>query len=75
MVIHDQEGRPERRSQRLQPFHGSQGALGKGNACLLAVLRWQPLQLLPVVNLKETLRKQNDRPQVAKMYKIGFNEP
>ena len=36
---------------------------------------FHPLQLLPVVNPEETLRKQNDRPQVAKMYKIGFNEP
>ena len=46
----------------------SQCALRKGYAMPLAVLRLQPLYPLPVVNLEETLRKQDDRPPLAKIY-------
>ena len=46
--------RPETWNERLQPFSVSQRALRKGNACHLAFIQLQPLQLLPMVNLEET---------------------
>lgn len=51
----------------MQPFNGASVPWRKGYA-ILAVLRLQPLYPLPVVNLEETLRKQDDRPQLAKIY-------
>ena len=38
------------------------------------ILKLQPLQPLPIVNLEETLRMQDYRPQLAKVYKIWLNE-
>ena len=50
-------------------FQGESAALSKGNTCYQAVIRLQPLQPLPMVNLEETLRTQNYRTQLAKGYK------
>ena len=70
-----ERGRPEKWNQQLQLFSVSQCALRKGNACHLAVIRLQPLQPLPVVKLEGTLRMQDYRPQIAKIYKIDSMNP
>lgn len=50
--------------------------LEKGEyTCHLAVIRLEPLQPLPVMNLEETLRMQDYRPQTAKIYKIDSKSP
>lgn len=50
--------------------------LEKGECtCHLAVIRLEPLQPLPVMNLEETLRMQDYRPQTAKIYKIDSKSP
>ena len=74
MVIHDQE-------QKTREMESANGALQcepvnpeKGNACHLAVLRLQPLQPLPMVNLEET-EKQDYRPQLDKINKLDLMNP
>ena len=75
MSFMTERGRPEKWNQQLQLFSVSQCALRKGNACHLAVIRLQPLQPLPVVKLEGTLRMQDYRPQIAKIYKIDSMNP
>ena len=69
MVIRDQEGEPWAVESAVAAFQCESAALSKGNTCYQASIRPQPLQPLPMVNLEETLRTQDYRPQLAKGYK------
>ena len=74
MVIHELEGKAWGMESTIAALQWSQCALRKGYAMPLAVLRLQPLQPLPMVNLEET-EEADYRPQLDKINKLDLMNP